>query len=65
MSSLEHTRTHVDNTSAEIWTKQGSVSDATVIGTLLHEIYLPDWHYYSHTSIFHIPRKKKIISYVS
>ena len=55
MAPLEHISTGVDNTAADIWAHQGSVSTATAIGPLLRESAWITCQAKIHASIKRIP----------
>ena len=55
MAPLEHISTGEDNTAAESWARQGSVSTATAIGPLLQEAAWITRQDKIHASINRIP----------
>ena len=60
MAPLEHISTGVDNTAAESWARQGSISTATAIGPLLREAPWITRQAKIHASIKRITRVENI-----
>ena len=65
MAPLAHIHTYVDDTAAQGWSNQGSVSMSSLVGPMLREVALSVRLQHTHASVRRVPGEENKIAYAA